>query len=202
MTKTIIFDFDGTIADSFKQTVNIINSLSEEFGFQKELNYEKIRSKSISQLIKDLRISFWNVPRVISRWRKELSKIIYTIKPTQIVPALKKLKQKGCVLGILTTNSEENVRKFLKANDLELFDFVCHGSSLFGKDKILKKIIKKYKINISNAIYVGDEPRDNEAAKKLNMKIIAVDWGFSSKELLEKSEPDAIVSSEKELADL
>jgi len=34
------------------------------------------------------------------------------------------------------------------------------------------------------------------------MKIIAVDWGFSSKELLEKSEPDAIVSSEKELADL
>ena len=45
-------------------------------------------------------------------------------------------------------------------------------------------------------------PEDIEAAKKLNMKIIAVDWGFSSKELLEKSEPDAIVSSEKELADL
>ena len=33
--KVIVFDFDGTLCDDFKELIEIINSMSEEYGYQK-----------------------------------------------------------------------------------------------------------------------------------------------------------------------
>ena len=102
-------------------------------------------------------------------------------------------------MGILTSTSEENVRKFLKKNKLELFDFIYSGSSIFGKHKVMKSLLKKQKLKRKEVIYVGDETRDIEAAKKAKVKIISVTWGFNTKQILKKQKPDFLIDKPKEL---
>ena len=89
--------------------------------------------------------------------------------------------------------------QFSKRNNLEVFDFVYSGSSIFGKDRVIRKVLKSLDIPLSNAIYVGDETRDVEAAKAVGIAIIAVSWGFNSKKILEARHPDYLIESVNEL---
>jgi phosphoglycolate phosphatase len=102
-------------------------------------------------------------------------------------------------LGILSSNSQENIGKFLKSKKLEIFDFVYTGSNLFAKDKIFKKIIRQEQLNKNQILYFGDEIRDIEACQKLGIKIAAVTWGFDDLEILKKAKPDYLISKPKEI---
>ena len=103
-------------------------------------------------------------------------------------------------LGIVSSNSEENIRIVLRRYKIEnLFEFVYSSSSIFGKHLVLKRMCKKYKINPNSIIYIGDEDRDIIAAKKAKIKIIAVTWGFNSEKLLKEEKPDYLVNAPKEI---
>lgn len=200
--KVIIFDFDGTIADTFDSILKIINRLSDEFGYKKvkEDDVDKLRDKKSQEILKNSGISMIELPFFIKRVKSELNKEIESLKPTKgIKDALLKLKKDGYKLVILTSNSKENVSKFLKKNNLDLFDFIYSGSSIFGKSKVINSLLKKLSLRPEEVIYVGDETRDIEAAKKTNIKIIAVSWGFNSKQILKKQKPDFLISKPKEL---
>lgn len=211
MIKYIIFDFDGTIADTFQTILEIGNRLSIELGYgekRKELGLEKITKKDIEKmrnsmpkdLIKKYKFPMRKLPFVLKRIRQELNKKIAFVKPIKnIKNVLWKLKNNGYKMGILTSTSEENVRKFLKKNKLELFDFIYSGSSIFGKHKVMKSLLKKQKLKRKEVIYVGDETRDIEAAKKAKVKIISVTWGFNTKQILKKQKPDFLIDKPKEL---
>ena len=199
--QTIIFDFDGTIIDSVMPTYKILNIIAEDFGYKKfSMDMGLLKSKTVKQHLKDFKISPLKVPVMLKRWREELSKQIESLAPFDgVKEMLRKLKEAGFSLVILTSNSEENVRKFLSKNESELFDFIFSGSSLFGKHVLLKKILKKYDLAMKDTIYVGDETRDVDAAKKIGMKVVAVSWGFESKNLIEQSKPDFLVETPEEL---
>ncbi len=57
-------------------------------------------------------------------------------------------------------------------------------------------------MNSEEVIYVGDETRDIEAAKKINSKVIAVSWGFNTKEALARHNPDFLIHQPSELLDV
>lgn len=66
------------------------------------------------------------------------------------------------------------------------------------KDNILE--IKEIKfIDDNNVVYIGDETRDVEAAKKVGIEIISVCWGFNYKEILQTLNPNFIVESPEEI---
>ena len=109
------------------------------------------------------------------------------------------MKERGCKIGILTTNTEENVIKFLESNKLNIFDFLYSGKSVFGKGKVLKKLITKNNLKKERVFYVGDEVRDMNAGKKSKVITVAVSWGFNSKEALKKEKPDYLIDSPSEL---
>ena len=81
---------------------------------------------------------------------------------------------------------------------MQLF-YIGHG--IFGKDKAIKEVIKKYKFTANELIYIGDETRDIEAAKKSKVKVIAVGWGFNSPEVLIAHQPDFFVETPRELVE-
>ena len=112
------------------------------------------------------------------------------------------LTENGYKLGILTSNSEENVSKFLKKNNLDLFDFIHSESSILGKSKAMHDLLKKHGIRPEEAIYVGDEIRDIEAARKTNIEIIPVCWGYNSKQILEKQNPDFLIDEPRQLIEI
>ena len=150
------------------------------------------------------KISFLKIPFLLIRIRRELKKRISEVKIFEDIElVLKELKNKGFDLYILTSNSKENVEIFLRDNYLlDIFKFVYSSSNVFGKDKSIKKFFKNYNINKEDCVYIGDETRDIEAMKKIDLPIIAVSWGFNSKCALKRLNPDKIIESPKKLLDL
>ena len=202
MRKTIIFDFDGTIADSFIFIKNILLDLSSEFGYKKPTEKEiaVLRAKPPLEIFKYVGISNYKLPFLILRVQKEMHIQIENIRPIQgIEEALHDLKAKGFVLGIVSSNNSKNIAAFLKKNNLLFFDFIQSESSIFGKARVLHNVLKKHKIDKNKAIYVGDEIRDIEAAKKVGIKIISVSWGFNDSKGLEKYHPDALIDKPSQL---
>jgi phosphoglycolate phosphatase len=71
--------------------------------------------------------------------------------------------------------------------------------TIFGKDKALKKIIKRFDLDREQVLYVGDEPRDVTASHKAGIQAIGVSWGLAGSEGFEVIVPDKIVHTPKEL---
>ena len=199
---TIVFDFDGTIADTLSIVIKIANKFADHYGYHKIplSDLPKLREKKPSQVLKHLGISLFKLPIVARKIRFEMNKeIIHLNTAVDLRDTLVKLKGSGCVLGILTTNSRENVTQFLKNNNLELFDFIYSGRAVFGKSRLLKKLMKTKTIPHDDPIYVGDEIRDVEAAKKAGIKVIGVSWGYNTKNALLKAQPDHVVEKPEDL---
>lgn len=202
MKKILVFDFDGTIADTFSEFISIGNKLAEKHSFRKitEEDIPRFREYDVIRVLRELKIPLWKLPLIVNDGRSELHKIIDILKPIKgIKKQLQKLHEAGVILGILTSNSEKNVRKFLEKNEMQLFDFIYTGSSLFGKDKVMKSLLKEKGFANEDVFYVGDETRDIEAAKKVKIKMIAVTWGFISRKGLEKCSPDFLIDKPEEL---
>lgn len=119
-----------------------------------------------------------------------------------MIDVLQQLNRQGIVQGVITSNSDTNVQGFLMRYNLNIFDFIHTGSSLFGKDKLLKKIIQKYKLKTQDVLFVGDETRDVSAAQKVGIGVIGVTWGFNSREVLEKMKPNHLVDSPNDLLNI
>jgi phosphoglycolate phosphatase len=204
--KVIIFDFDGTVADTLDALVAIANRLAEEFGYipitPEELAL--LRNLSSREVIKYSGISVFRIPFLVKRVKAALKNKIKELKPISgIKEALIELKSEGHRLGIITSNSQENVMAFLKANELEdLFEFTCSGVTIFGKTTIINNVLKQKQIKLQEAIYVGDETRDIEASKKANIKVVAVTWGFNSQEVLAQQNPDFLITHPSQLLDV
>ena len=204
--KLIIFDFDGTIADTFEPLITIIQRLSQEFGY-KSVSPEDIdlfRSLTTREIIYQAGVSIWKLPFILRRIKKELNKDIKLVRPIQgMKEALLDLKGQGNELGIITSNSQENVELFLENNQLDtIFSFICSGTTIFGKNKVINRVLTQKNINLSDVIYVGDETRDIEAAKKSNIQVIAVSWGFNSKEILSNQNPDYLIEYPQQLIEV
>ncbi|MFA5926536.1 MAG: HAD-IA family hydrolase [Parcubacteria group bacterium] len=200
---TLVFDFDGTIADTLLLAGDIYDKLSSEFGLPEigEKDLQKLRGMSPGDIVKRFEIPWWKIPRLLVRGKAELSVRIDSLAPVEgIGPALKQLKKSGQRLFIVSSNSAENIEKFLAKNGLSgLFDFIDADSSLWGKAEILRKLIRKENLAPGRAVYIGDEIRDIEAAKKAGVRIIAVTWGFNTKAALQKFKPDYLVERPDDL---
>lgn len=204
--KVVIFDFDGTLADTLDALVNITNRLAGEFGYQPADPDElaKVRNLSSREIIRRAGIPIFKLPFLLKKVRDDLHNDIHTLNPiVGIKEALIKLSNEGHCLGILTSNSEENVKIFLKKHGMQdLFSFIESETSLFRKDKSIRRLMQKKHLSPEELIYVGDETRDIEASKKIHIKVIAVSWGFNSGEVLAKHNPDFLIDKPCELLDV
>ena len=199
----VLFDFDGTIADTYQAIANITNQLSSEFGYKPLGKEELLLLKNLSsrEVVKRTEISVFKIPFLVKRVRTELSKEIANLKPIpDIDRVLLKLKERDYTLGIITSNVKDNVDLFLQKNNLEnIFDFIYASTSIFGKHRVIDRAIAKHAFRRSEVIYVGDETRDIRSARKSQIGIIAVTWGFNSATILSEYQPDLLVATPQEL---
>ena len=210
--KILVFDFDGTIADTFQAMVKISNDLAVEFNFKRiEIReVDNYKDKTSQEMLKLLKVPTLKIPRIASRAKSELHKRIATIKPIaglkEILLQIKSLRlpsgRPSYKMGILSSNSLENVNKFLKSHDLDLFDFVLTSSKFWSKNHGLKKMILQKGYAPQDILYIGDETRDIEAARKSGISVAAVTWGYNSSQALKNFRPDYVLHSPPELLQL
>jgi phosphoglycolate phosphatase len=201
--RIILFDFDGTLADTLDSIITITNRLAGEFGYKQSTaqDVEALRKLNSMQIIKTSGVPVFKIPFLLQRVKLELNHEIKNLQPIPgILEVLQSLKDKNHKLGIVTSNSQENVKGFLERNEMiKFFSFIYAGSTLFGKSKAIKNFLKKEGVGPEQVIYVGDETRDIEAAKKVKIKVIAVGWGFNSKEVLAQQNPDLAIDKPQDL---
>ena len=195
MLKHIVFDFDGTLADSTDIGLQIIDDLSEKYKLRKFTKQEllSINHLPIKERLKLVGIPLYRIPQLLLEGLSRYKVLINGLKTFEgIQDMILNLKDQGFTLSIISSNSVENIEYFLQKHKLKHFDHVISANSLFGKDKSLRNYLKKFKVPGNELIYVGDEIRDIEACKKLNLRVISVIWGYDSIELLKSGKPDYI----------
>lgn len=200
--RAVLFDFDGTLCDSAVALVKVFNRVAARHGYRPVKGAGRAATRELDSraLLRALGIPLWAVPRLTREARREMAGMAPSLRPIRGVPAaLRRLRERGFVIAVVTSNSRETVDAFLRARRLEWLDDVVAGSSLFGKARLLKLWLREKRVDRASAIYVGDETRDVEAARKAGMKSIAVSWGLSGARVLGASRPDALARHPAEL---
>ncbi|HEY9854757.1 MAG TPA: HAD hydrolase-like protein, partial [Stenomitos sp.] len=129
--KLLIFDFDGTIADSFPWFVGIVNQVAEKYRFRRidESEIESLRSFDARQLIQHLGIPFWKLPFIARHMKRQMAREIHQIALFEGIPALlRQLSERGVQLAMVSSNSVENIRRVLGPEIAGLFRYYeCGG---------------------------------------------------------------------------
>ena len=197
----IIFDFDGTIADSFEAVIKVFYELNGNHQPLPANEIERLRGMSLVKAAEELHIHPWKMPFLVMRGRRRMGKRVAEVDVHSGMPGvIRKLYAEGQQLFIMSSNSEKNIRLFLKQHNMSK-DFVkIYGSvGLLGKARVLKKIRRQNKLAGDDCWYIGDEVRDVEGAKAAGIKVIAVTWGFNNEELLRQYQPTAVAETPAEL---
>jgi phosphoglycolate phosphatase len=205
MKKLIVFDFDGTLANSFDLLMEIYNQRAG-FLFAKKIDensFNFLREYKVNEFLKYHNLHFWNIPFLIPYIRSNFEKRCLQIKLyDQIEPMIHSISSKPeVILGVISSNTQNLLDIFFGeiglAND---FYFVI-GTNLLSKRKYLEDIFVKYNINKGEVIYVSDEKRDIDLCNELEIETVAVTWGLNSFEFLLETKPTYIARSVDELAE-
>ncbi|HEX6287811.1 MAG TPA: HAD hydrolase-like protein [Herpetosiphonaceae bacterium] len=202
--KLVIFDFDGTLADSFPWFLGIANSIADTYNFKRieASEIEALRGYSARQMIQHLGVPLWKMPLIARHARSLTARDIEHITLFEGVDRLlRRLSQMGVTLAIVSSNSYDNVRRVLGPDNAALIAYYECGASLFGKRARFRKILKQSGVLPSEALCIGDEIRDIEAATKEHIPFGAVAWGFTRLEALKAYAPAQVFARVDEIAE-
>jgi phosphoglycolate phosphatase len=183
----VIFDSDGTLADTLPWLETAFNEVAARHGFSPvtEANREELRALAPRHLLQHLKIPFWKIPTLVAGVRRLMAEHIGEFLLFDgIANSLQSLHRSGITLGIVSSNSRGNVRHILGPANAALIRHYACGASVFGKALKLRALLKASGIPARQAIYIGDEIRDAEAARKAGMAYGAVAWGYHSLQAL------------------
>jgi phosphoglycolate phosphatase len=201
----VIFDFDGTVADSFAESLAAYNRVAPRFHLRRVTRAEipKLRRLGVGELLVALGIPMWKLPRVMIAVRADLMDHLGAVTPVPgIAASIRTLAAADYRLAIVTSNSKANVHAFLARHDLQVFGTIVAGASIFGKATRLRRLLKAAATDATTAVYIGDTTPDVCAAREAGATAIAVAWGFSAREPLAAESPDALVESPAELPEV
>lgn len=195
----VIFDFDGTIVDSFDLFKNTVLSLKNEY-FEGTPDFDLIKNAKNKSFIKGLKLRPTKAMFLLPHLKKELSEKIFSCDLFAGVEEMLSTLFGEYNLGIVSCNSNKCISSFLKSKNIEkYFDFIEGNSFLLDKRSSIRRALYNQGVyfNGSRAIYIGDEVKDITSSKKLGLPCMAVTYGYNNKETLAKHNPTYISNSAK-----
>jgi len=197
-----IFDFDGTLADSFPFFISVFNQIADEHGFRRvsAAQAQDLRHHDTRTIMRHVGMPAWKLPLAsrsfIGLMRENAARIPLF---DGIHEALHTLDREGVRLAIVSSNSEQNVRLVLGPHLSALFGHYECGMSVFGKAGRIRKVVQRAAVPAAHALYVGDQALDAMAARKAGVAFGAVSWGYAPIEALRRVAPDREFGTPAEL---
>lgn len=198
--KHVIFDFDGTLADGLPVILEIAKDLVPSFSLTDE-EVAKLRNLSAREVIRQSGIPYYRLVRLLMRGKKMFAARVNELEMFKGMPeAIRALHKEGYQLSIVSSNDSRTIQALLVKYDLTDCISAIYGNvGLFSKSRVFKRILRQSGTTTQNSIYVGDEVRDIESAKKARLPIVSVSWGFNSEAVLAEYQPTYLARTPKEL---
>lgn len=192
--RTVIFDFDGTLANTLELVQEIIIKIGPRYRLKTEgLQLQELRDLPAEDIMKVIGLRKYLLPFFVAEIKFRMKKSVKNIVLYEgIKECLLSLHKEGYRIEILSSNATNTILNILEIQGLShVVDKVYASSKLFSKHKILTKIKKKTNLNL---LYIGDEVRDYVACQKANISMIGVSWGFNSEKALSDAHLQKIIS--------
>lgn len=190
MIKNIIFDIDGTLADTSDDIIDSLNVSLMKFGFKKKINFskfKKVANKGSIHMIKEVLGKNNKKEKEINNFFLKYYEANICNKSklkSNVLDFLKFCKKKKIKLFISTNKLEKNAKLLLtKLKILSFFDFVA-GSDTFKYKKPnslhLKYLNKLCNFKKKETIFIGDTEIDSRAAENYNIKFVLIKNGYTT----------------------
>jgi phosphoglycolate phosphatase len=179
--RLVIFDFDGTLADSFPWVIGTMDEIADRFGFRRvrEGELEELRHCDAREVMRRLGISRWKLPMIARYVRTRMAQDVHQIAMFPGAGALiESLAEAGIKMAVVSANGEDTIRKVLGPHAARISHY-SGGVSLFGKRGKLLQMCRKAGVKASEVMVIGDEIRDLNASRKAKMIFGAVSWGMT-----------------------
>ena len=209
--KLVIFDFDGTLADTTRLIVTCKQEAMRQMGL--EVKSEKVCASSIGlsagagfkREYPDL--SDESIDKCVKIYRAlfEEKKLIM---PPDIFPGvieiLEELKTKGIICTIASSRNSKSLKGFLETMGLKrFFDYTLGGDDTEllkpNPDPVLKTL-KDLNMSAQNTLVVGDMPFDVLMGKNAGTYTCGVTYGNADRKELEDANADFIIDNIRELS--
>lgn len=194
--RLLIFDFDGTLADSLPWFTQVLNDVARRYGFRTVTpdEMQKLRALGNREIVRRLGVPTWKMPFIAAHMRRLARNAADEIRPFNgVADLLVELHARGVKVAIVSSNGEAAMRQVLGEAVWAKLDHVEAGIAMFGKAPRLARTAKRLGVSPQDVLTVGDETRDIEAARRAGMAVAAVTWGYATRDALERASPDLLI---------
>lgn len=198
----ILFDFDGTIADSEQVALGIMNILADRHGFPRVTPeaVDRLRRMTIADRFRELGLPLRRLPGWAKEYNDLFQEAVLKVDPFPGMPELLRcLHESGYGISILSSNAEHNIRRFLDRHQLGFIEDIRCSHRVFSKDRMIRRMMRRYRLRHEDVVYVGDEHRDVVACKRAGVRVIWVNWGFDGVEAVAPENPDFIAQAPSDI---
>jgi phosphoglycolate phosphatase len=190
--KAIVFDFDGTLADTSRFVQEIDDT-----------DYQLLRTNTLWRTIRFAPFRAW---RLYVLWQEAKRRIGARTNEVILFPGIEKLILKlykeGWDIYVLSNNRRETVQTVMQQHNLTDYLTVLGQPLFFAKSIPLKRLLKRMGYKRTHMWMIGDEVTDIRAAKRAGISSIGVSWGLQYTKLLEAAKADAIADKPKDIYDI
>lgn len=197
--KGIIFDFDGTLADTLPMCILTFQQSLERITGTKFTESDIRKHFGISEegIIASLAPQHYEaaVNEFIVTYRKNHQLCPHVFEG--ILDILDEIQAKGYKMALITGKGKHTIDIALEEMNLEqYFEYVEHGNThKLVKAEGMEKILDLWELKPSEVAYVGDQPTDITESQKVGVTSIAVSWAKTSNHAeLENYKPDFLFS--------
>ncbi len=201
--RLVLFDYDGTIADTTRYQHEFYTNLCYMYGMPRPWrNLREFRewvsgdwrenAKRLGTIDKEEETTR------LYKAHRDSSKPIIKEEVVKVLRSPRHYKQ-----GVLSSNEASYIERVLRENELnDCLD------GIFGCDNLasekpnpdaLREVMNKFGVYPHQTVYVGDTVEDIKFARKAGTKVIGVTYGWQSKKRIQKANPDALVQSPIEI---
>ena len=211
--KLIIFDFDGTLADTKENIILTFQMTMKELGV--EIKSRQECAATIGLTLEDaFKVLYPGMAAekyillrdTYRRIFKENRKILVPGLFPEVMETLEELRRRGYLMSIASSRQSPSLHSFLEDMKIaHLFEYAVGGDNVEhpkpAPDAVLQ-ILRHYNLSAEEAFVVGDMPFDINMATNAGVKSCGVTWGNADAAQLKESGANYIIDKMSQLLEI
>ena len=211
--KLVIFDFDGTLADTKENIILTFQMTMKELGV--EIKSRQECAATIGLTLEDaFKVLYPGMAAekyillrdTYRRIFKENCKILVPGLFPEVMETLEELRRRGYLMSIASSRQSPSLHSFLEDMKIaHLFEYAVGGDNVEhpkpAPDAVLQ-ILRHYNLSAEEAFVVGDMPFDINMATNAGVKSCGVTWGNADAAQLRESGANYVIDKMSQLLEI